>query len=132
MGVEADRCIEELEKLGERVVRTIVFEVTALLVRNTPVDTGWARANWIPSVGAPNATARTNRPTASLVPGAAAEQAAGLASLAAFKFGQTAYIVNNVPYIRKLNAGSSTQAPSGFVDRSVEQGVKDAARSLAT
>ncbi len=132
MTAQVDRIVRELERLGERIVRAIVFEVTAELIKVTPVDTGWARANWIASIGAPNSATRTNRPTASIVPGAAAEQAAGLARMASFKLGQTAFIVNNVPYIVKLDGGSSSQEPSGFVGRSVERGVRNAARSFRT
>ena len=131
MTAQVDRIVKELEELGERIVRAIVFEINAELVASTPVDTGWARANWIPSVGTPNGSTRTNRPTPAMVPGAAAEHAAGLASLSAFRLGQTAFIVNNVPYILRLNAGRSSQAPSGFVDRAVERGVQKAARSFA-
>ncbi|MEO1208387.1 MAG: HK97 gp10 family phage protein [Cyanobacteria bacterium J06638_20] len=132
MTAQVDRIARELERLGERIVRAIVFEVTAELVASTPVDTGWARANWIPSIGAPNTSTRTNRPTPGIVPSAAAEQAAGLAIMSTFELGQTAFITNNVPYISKLNGGSSTQAPANFVDRAVQSGVIQAARKFAT
>lgn len=132
MTAQVDGIIRELEELGERVVRSIVFEVTAELVGSTPVATGWARANWIPSIAVPDSAPKTNRPTPGIVSGAAAQQAAGLASMASYRFGEVAFIVNNVPYIRKLNSGSSSQAPAGFVDRSVETGVAKAARSFAT
>lgn len=130
---ETQRCITELERLAERAVRRIVFEVNAELVKTTPVDTGWARANWIPGLVNPSSfNPKTNRPSPELIPAAAAQQAAGLASLSAFKLGGSAYISNHVPYIVKLNGGSSTQQPSGFVERALERGVRQAARSLAT
>ena len=36
---------------------------------------------------------------------------------------QTVYISNNVAYIGRLNAGSSAQAPAGFVEEAVSTGV---------
>ena len=45
--------IRSLERLSERVITKITLDVTANLIESTPVDTGWARANWVPQIGAP-------------------------------------------------------------------------------
>ena len=36
----------------------------------------------------------------------------------------TAWVANNVPYITKLNGGSSKQAPSGFVQIAIARAVQ--------
>ena len=120
--------VEAVESFIEKVVKSIVLDVVANLVRapgegGTPVDTGWARANWVPNIDSPNRDGGGNRARGSRIsqtPGRRAEQQEGIASVATrYKLGQTVYISNNVPYIVRLDQGSSTQAPSGFVQRAI-------------
>lgn len=97
----------------------MVIDIHSRVVRTTPVDTGWARANWVPSIGVP-----VTEPigTPEQLNEAAAQ--AGIVQVAQWRFIQgPAYISNNVPYIVFLNAGSSRQAPSGFVERAVQAAV---------
>lgn len=95
----------------------------------TPVDTGWARANWFVSVGAaepgrhPRLDPAAPAPTQ---PGGAAAEAAEAVTFAALaivgaQLGQPIHIVNDVPYIEALNDGHSRQAPAGMVDPVVAQ-----------
>lgn len=82
----------------------------------TPVDTGWASSNWIPSVGkADRATVGSKENVDQLAGGA------GIAALMMWQLGDgQIFIVNNVPYIQALNNGHSQQSPSGFVDEAIE------------
>jgi hypothetical protein len=113
-----------------RIVKKLVLDIVANLQAapsegGTPVDTGWARANWIPVVGAASAKPAPKpleRGTA--MAGATNVFAAGQAAIAAIVTGYNARqgpvtIANNVPYILKLDAGSSKQAPSGFIRRGI-------------
>ena len=114
--------VRGVRRLGARVVVAIVTKLHAELVTHTPVDTGWARANWVPSVGAPV-------PAAAGSPGnAGAGQAAtatGLAQVHAYRLNQgIVYTTNNVPYIIPLNDGHSAQEPAGFVQRAVAEAVR--------
>lgn len=97
----------------------LAVNATAELIEATPIDTGWARANWIPSlgeaskvtVGAPDAPST-------------AEQTAGLAAVLAFKLEDgRLFVSNHVPYIGRLDAGSSTQAPAGFVRTAIAKAI---------
>lgn len=99
----------------EKKIRTTVLAVDAALVMNTPVDTGRARSNWIASLNAPS--------VAMVEPGQKPDTGAAVAS---FKVTDTAYIANNLPYIRRLNEGHSQQAPAGFVEMAVQSGVNAA------
>lgn len=119
MGDAADKLQAKLEALIERAVKALILEVNRELRKRgtgTPVDTGHARASWIPAVGAPN----LSEPV-----GADSSLAqAGTAQVLAFKLGQgTLYISNVVPYISRLNAGHSKQAPALFVERAIAQAV---------
>jgi hypothetical protein len=92
----------------DKVLRKVVIDITSELVRMTPMDTGHARSNYFwgnSRVSGIDAALNTN----------------GAASLArAFTFaesvmaGGVCYITNNLPYIMKLEYGSSKQAPAGM------------------
>lgn len=107
--------LDKVERFTARLMAQIGFEVVAELVETTPVDTGWARANWVPRIGQPVAGPSGTREAVST-----ADQSQGLASLAGYKIEQGAiYVTNHVPYIKALNNGHSKQAPAGFVEESV-------------
>lgn len=104
-----------------KIVEDIGREVAVELVPGTPVDTGFARANWRPSLNSP-----TTQPITFLDPTGAAtiEKIANVAKR--WRLGDTLFIVNRAPYIGALNAGSSPQAPAGFVQAALEVGVERA------
>lgn len=114
-----------LEQFSERQIIQLSLEVTANLIETTPVDLGWARANWVPSitqayeanVGQPN--------DPSDVSAARRRQAEGRAGLLGYKLTRgPIFVTNNVPYIQKLNEGSSQQAPAGFVQAAIQAAVQ--------
>ena len=110
-----------LEDFIEAVVRKLVLDVNANLVATTPVDTGWARANWIPRIGTPREDTAGSPDSISR-----GEQEQGVAEVATsyqIEMGPV-YITNNVPYIGRLNQGSSQQAPAGFVQAAITKGIR--------
>lgn len=117
--------VQRLKEVTTRTIKKIVLDATANLIEKTPVDTGWARANWIPQI------ASTFKGTAGLAgqpdPGA---QQFGIASVAARYRLEDGFVTvtNNVPYIQVLNAGSSKQAPVGFVQAAILRAVRGASR----
>jgi hypothetical protein len=129
--------VQSLEGFVTQLIKKLVLDIVANLQAaptegGTPVDTGWARANWIPNIGSPLETPAGSREAAEQgqLPGASA---AGVARVAAtYTRAQGAvHITNNVPYILPLNEGSSKQAPRGFVQRSIVKAVTvDLARGL--
>lgn len=122
MASAADRVVEVLEGFFQDLMRAIPLEVTAELVSANPVDTGWSRANWIPSVGAPVTTPAGSRDSVSGV-----AQQVGMAQVATYTWGQgNVFIANCVPYIVFLNRGHSPQAPAGYVEAAVESGIRKA------
>ena len=76
----------------------------------TPVRSGRARANWRCSIGAPQYTSdETTGLDANRAQEAFRDSAAG----------DVLYVTNSVPYIGRLEAGSSVQAPSGIAGNAV-------------
>lgn len=118
----------ELQRVIERVTIKITLDCTANLIETTPVDTGWARANWIPGLNPPG-TEPLGKPDA--IGPASAAQAQGTAAVAAYTLQQgRIFISNNVPYILILNDGHSNQAPAGFIQRAIEKAVTRDIRGL--
>lgn len=119
--------VRGLHQFTDLLVKKVVTDVVANLVAapmegGTPVDTGWARANWIPNIGSPVKVPRGSR---TAVGRASASQERGVATvLASYTVTKgKVYISNPVPYIVFLNEGSSKQAPAGFIQRAVRKAV---------
>lgn len=102
----------------DQTIRRVAIVVDTALVETTPVKSGRARSNWLPSLNTPNrniievpkdANGVNLKPPIDPV-------------LSGFKLSDTILITNNLPYIRKLNEGSSVQAPAGFVDIALTKG----------
>lgn len=108
---QADRITDALTRKVEGVCRMLALEIAAELKRLTPVDTGHARRNWIPSVTTPNSTPATTD----------AEYQAGVAAVLSYKLASgSLWVANVVPYIRALNYGHSQKQPAGFVERAID------------
>lgn len=111
----------------ERIFAIYVSNIGEELVPKTPVATGRARGNWIPSIGGPalHSTVQTD-PNAVLQP-------SKIALLALrWKIGQTFHITNNLTYVKEdLIEGSSSQAPANFHIQAVLFGIIHARQELA-
>ncbi len=114
-----------LEGAVSAYVRGIVTEL-AEVVPATPVDTGLARGNWRPSLNVP-----VQSPTSLPDPTGSGAQERIRSVARQYRLGDTVWIVNRVPYIGRLNAGSSPQAPAGFVQAEVRAAVDRARRLVA-
>lgn len=130
---QVTQVINQLDSFTERLITKITLDVTANLVEATPVDTGWARANWVAQIGRPfveDLSAVT--PDGQAAASAGQRQAASLGNVASsYRLQRGAvFVSNNVPYIMFLNEGSSQQAPSGFVQRAIAKAVTQDILSL--
>lgn len=116
-----------LERNVNKTVREVALVADRNLVLATPVDTGRARSNWLVSVGSPNReTQEPYSPGEAGSTGSANAQAAiaqANAEISRRKPGQDIFISNNLPYIGRLNEGSSAQAPEQFVGTAVQSAV---------
>lgn len=134
---QIEQIVRDLVGVTERVIKKITLDLTANLIDTTPVDTGWARANWVPRIGETfidDAPPDTEDDQLAALPGRQAEQQAGVAAVAAsYTLGQgPVFVSNNVPYIQVLNDGHSQQAPAGFVEAAIEKAVRVDLESIAT
>ena len=122
--------VGELTEFTEKAIARVGVNITANLIETTPVDTGWARANWVPAIGTPFIVPSPNEGSGAGTASRRSRQEQGTASLTGYKLGRgPVFITNNVPYITELNEGSSFQAPAAFVQAAIAQGVKDSGGS---
>ena len=125
----------DVDKLGEKIAQSAsdhavktALTIVGDLVYHTPVDTSQALSNWDVTIGAP--ATDPHGPYSAGKHGSTQRQSAAQAlavakeTLKDKKPGQTIYIANNLPYIRRLNEGHSQQVPAGFVERALLLGRK--------
>ncbi len=109
---------ENVELNAAHLVRKAALAVDATVVLATPVDEGRARGNWQVALNGPaSGTLEIEDKNG------AAAIAQGKATIPGHKPGGSIHITNNLPYIGRLNDGWSAQAPAGFVQAAVLQGV---------
>ena len=85
-------------QLTQEVVKKTAFDIDKEIVEQTPVDTGRARSNWLPSINSP----RTDEVDAGQKPDIAP-------IISGYTINDTIFIANNLPYIERLNNGWSQQ-----------------------
>jgi hypothetical protein len=101
---------EQAKEAIDSTLREVVIEIGNSVIRMSPVDTGRFRGNWQFSIGSPAAGTLDVADKDGSVAMARIEGDSLL-----FKAGETAYIVNNLPYAIPLEYGHSDQAPGGMV-----------------
>lgn len=117
--------IADLARYTADEVIALTLDVDERLRLNTPRDTGWAAANWVPSIGTPVTIPQLDGKASPADVGRAARQAAAsAAALNSYTIEQGAtFVSNGVPYLPKLNEGHSQQAPAAFIEACVVQAV---------
>lgn len=122
---QVDLIVADLDLYTQGEIIALALNVNANLRDNppigTPIDTGWASANWLPSIGSPKTVDGEPAdpkvgPTAGEVAQRAALAAEGENDVLSWRLQDgPIFATNNVPYIAALNAGHSPQSPRGFV-----------------
>lgn len=119
---EADR----LDERGSKAAADTALVVISALAYDTPVDTSNALSNWQIGLGAPVPTGRgpfyPGEHGSTYAASAAETVQAAKAALAAKRPGETVYISNLAPYIRKLNYEGHSAQGSHFVETAVIRG----------
>ncbi len=110
MGKQSAAHGDAMRKAVATAAKALILEIDAELRKSTPVDTGHARANWVPSVGTPHSGTDSG-----------SAHATGVAAVVGYELGPPLFESNNVDYISRLNYGHSKQAPALFVESAVER-----------
>ncbi|MFI8581063.1 hypothetical protein [Ectopseudomonas khazarica] len=97
----------------DKIVRTATIDLFSGTIRDTPVDTGRARGNWVTRVDTPaQGVIEREDPDGSL---AIAEVISETPELA----GREVFLSNALPYVEGLENGRSQQSPAGMVRRNL-------------
>ena len=104
--------IDRLEKWGEKVVRGTLLSLSSAIIKDTPVDTGRLRSNWMPSIG----SASSAQIEATSEADAIGKLSGTVSSLS---LGQTFYLTNNLPYAAAIEYGHSKRFPEGMLRKNV-------------
>lgn len=100
-------------------ITELVLEIESNVREATPIDTGFAAASWIDSVGEPVADAAAD------VAAALAAQSAGQVDVIGYRLGMgDVFVSNPTDYIEALNDGHSPQADAGFIEREADRAVE--------
>lgn len=104
-------------------VRKTAFVVLQGVTLKTPKDTGLATSSWL--LGISNAPTEQPLTSVSADQSAGAAQAKGLVIIGQYPNNALPdlWIVNNQPYIGRLNDGYSEQTPAKFVEASISEAV---------
>lgn len=129
---QIDFVIADLDRYTRGEVIALALNVNANLrdapPLGTPIDTGWASANWVPSVGEPftdPAASQVRDPTPGQVAARAQVAEQGVNEVLSWRNGDgPIFSTNNVPYIIPLNNGHSGQSPRGFVQAAIEKAIR--------
>lgn len=133
--------VERTEDMNEIIAEIDTVQVAAMkqaalfimfqLVSDSPVDTGWFRANWIISTYGRDAQVRNivhkdGRVDAASVAKAVTLQQEGLLALKTLQEAKTIKITNHVPYAARLAEGYSPQASAGWIRRAIRTALEEA------
>jgi hypothetical protein len=88
-----------IERKLEAVARQSIQEISSNVVDDTPLDTGFLKGSWQPSLGAPKRDKGINDP------GGAKAKADVAIAVAELRAGDTFYMINNAKYARRLEYG---------------------------
>lgn len=99
-----------------RATRKLALEALRRVVLKTPVDTGRARGNWQTTIGRP-ATGQTEATD----PSGGQTISRGSQVIGQAPIFRPITLANNLPYIERLESGSSQQAPNGMVATTVSE-----------
>lgn len=120
---QLDKAFEKkVTKATEQAIRKTTLDLVGNLTAQTPVDTGTARRNWITTVSQPSNEIKEGGSSteAGALSETLSEVSAALSGYNLFTSGPI-WISNNLPYIGRLNDGTSQQAPAGFVDSEISK-----------
>lgn len=114
-----------LDRHTQRRVVRLSLAIQGELIATTPRRTGWARNNWVPAIGAPPPPPPSRRAGDPGEARARMDQGRTEVLTRYTLLQGPVYVSNGVPYIGRLNRGSSQQAPTGFVELAIDRALRN-------
>jgi hypothetical protein len=105
-------------------IRKLGILIDQAIVAATPFDTGRAKSNWLMGINTP--PSGTNESNIDKTGSYALELANSVAAQYPDNELPPLWIVNNLPYIQRLNEGWSAQAGTKYIEQAINQVVSNA------
>lgn len=118
---DIERFARKVATAEDKIVRTATLELFRGVILATPVKTGRARGAWTTSVGAPAASPDRVDQVALVAGGGGSVAVAEVYAKTPPGAGQVTFLANDLPYIERLESGSSKQAPAGMVKINIDR-----------
>lgn len=110
-----------VEDKANKVFRGVGLSMLSRVVMRTPVDTGRLKGNWQAEINAPSSGSSDEEDSAG---GKTINK--GYGKMKPAKFGDSIYIVNNLPYAQAIEDGHGKKnKPGGMVKVSVQEFVRE-------
>lgn len=109
---------DDIPKQVNEVKKQVASEIILQVVPATPVLTGQARSNYHTAINEPDRSILAFGPFTKDGYRSIAQMRQVIPRV---KPGEPLYITNNLPYIYKLNDGSSKQAPKNFIEIAINE-----------
>jgi hypothetical protein len=117
--LDPEKETENVKKATEQMMSDLATNIYKDIIDNSPVDTGFSRANWNVSLGEPDYEVHVgDMDTHSEEDSFDAPEVPTIPANPDLK---DIWIANGVPYIGLLEEGESDQAPQGFVATAIER-----------
>jgi hypothetical protein len=108
--------VEKAKGNADLVVRKVALDLFSRVITKSPVDTGRFKGNWQVAIGSiPAGTVEINDKAGTATIAKVTAEALNM------RAGEVIYLVNNLPYARRLEYGHSKQAPAGMVRITIEE-----------
>jgi hypothetical protein len=119
--LDVQRFVTKAKGNVDLVVRRVALDMFRRVIMKSPVGSGRFKGNWQVSIGSiPAGTVALVDKSGKGQVGSAT-MAKATAETLNLRAGQIIYLVNNLPYSRRLEYGYSKQAPAGMVRLSVAE-----------
>ena len=115
---DLNQFIKTAKVKGTLTLRTVGFDALAGVLLRSPVDTGRFRGSWRVGINATDLSSLgPQKRGGNALRASEGEQK----KISTAVLGDTVFISNNVPYAKKLEEGSSRQAPQGILGTTVQE-----------
>ena len=104
---DISKFVKKSNKAPKDIRDAVLLKLFGAIIKDTPVDTGRLRGNWMTNIGSPNLETTTKKSNSAI---SRAKKA-----LSPSKFEDVIYFTNNLPYAGAIEMGHSKQAPQGMM-----------------
>ena len=125
--MDMEGILVDIERAHTDAIKDVTLSIHSELVKASPVDTGFFRANWTIHTGDfDRVEVRDGKPSPKEVLEAEKRQIEGFQKLMSMRRPEELTISNHTDYAVPLAKGHSKQAPQGWIRKAIRRGLSNA------